>query len=102
MVPQRVFKQPSTRSGERTNAGKSDPAMSERCERTRPGPDRIIEPWKGPATELLIAGSVLLLALAAQWILATLVPGTNYYGVEDRMAQATTLAAFRFAGYFDV
>ena len=76
--------------------------MSERCERTRPGPDRIIEPWKGPATELLIAGSVLLLALAAQWILATLVPGTNYYGVDGKMAQATTLAAFRFAGYFDV
>src|SRR5262245_37144991 len=57
------------------------------------------EPTKVSAAEIVIAGAALL---AAQWVLATLVPGTNYYGVDGKMAQSAAIAAFKFAGYFDV
>jgi hypothetical protein len=52
--------------------------------------------------EVAIAGSALLIAMAAQWILSTLIDGTNYYGLDGKLAQSAVLTAFKFGGYFDV
>jgi len=53
-------------------------------------------------SELLIAGSALLLLLAAQWILSSVILATNYYGGDGKMVQSAVLTAFKFGGYFDV
>src|SRR5262245_1985691 len=57
---------------------------------------------RAPGAEILIAVAALLLRLAAQWILSTTIRGTNYYGIDGKMAQAAAITAFKFAGYFDV
>ena len=54
------------------------------------------------ATELMVAGLALLALLVAQWMLSSAIPGTNYYGNDGRMAEATILAALRFGGWFHV
>jgi hypothetical protein len=59
--------------------------------------------WSRAASkDLLIAGSALLMLLAAQWALSAAIHGTNYYGFDGKMAQATVLAAFKYAGLFQV
>src|SRR5262245_6412680 len=65
-------------------------------------PDRTAAVWRGAYAEILLAGTALLLALAAQWILSSTIRGTNYYGVDGKMVQSTILAAFKFTGFFDV
>jgi hypothetical protein len=54
------------------------------------------------SSEYLIAGSALLLLLAAQWILSSVIVGTNYYGGDGKMVVSAVLTAFKFGGYFDV
>jgi hypothetical protein len=54
------------------------------------------------SSEYLIAGSALLLLLAAQWILSSVILATNYYGGDGKMIVSVALTAFKFGGYFDV
>ena len=54
------------------------------------------------SSEYLIAGSALLLLLAAQWILSSVILATNYYGSDGKMVVSVVLTAFKFGGYFDV
>jgi hypothetical protein len=54
------------------------------------------------SSEYLIAGSALLLLLAAQWILSSVILATNYYGGDGKMVVSVVLTAFKFGGYFDV
>src|SRR5262249_153538 len=54
------------------------------------------------STEIFIAGSALLMLLAAQWALSSAIHGANYYGFDGKMAQATVLAALKYAGPFQV
>ena len=54
------------------------------------------------SSECLIAGSALLLLLAAQWILSSVILATNYYGGDGKMIVSVALTAFKFGGYFDV
>jgi hypothetical protein len=51
---------------------------------------------------VLIATSALVMLLLAQRVLSSVIQGTNYYGIDGKMAQSVALAAFKFAGYFDV
>jgi hypothetical protein len=52
--------------------------------------------------EILIAGFALVALLAAQWMLSAAIQGTNYYGVDGKMAQATILTVFEFGGRFEI
>jgi hypothetical protein len=52
--------------------------------------------------ELVIAASALAMLLVAQWMLSMAIHGTNYYGLDGKMVQATVLDALRFGGLFDV
>src|SRR5262249_44134652 len=52
--------------------------------------------------EIALAGCALVMLLAAQWILSSVIIGANYFGFDGKMAQSVTLTAFKFAGYFDV
>ena len=45
------------------------------------------------SSEYLIAGSALLLLLAAQWILSSVILATNYYGGDGKMVVSTVLTA---------
>jgi hypothetical protein len=54
------------------------------------------------SSEVFIAGSALLLLLLAQWSLCHVILGTNYYGIDGKMAQSAVLTALKFGGYFDV
>src|SRR5260370_18105070 len=49
-----------------------------------------------------VAGFGLVAFLAAQWMLSSAIPGTNYDGGDGKMAQATILAAVKFSGLFQV
>jgi len=40
--------------------------------------------------------------LAAQWIVCSVIPGSNYYTLDGKMVQSVVLTAFKFGGYFDV
>jgi hypothetical protein len=51
---------------------------------------------------LIVAGFALLMLLVAQWLLSIAIHGTNYYGWDGKMAQATILAALNFGGVFEV
>src|SRR5215472_15419627 len=53
-------------------------------------------------TEPMVAGLALLALLAAQWMLSSAIPGTNYYGNDGKMAQATVIAALKYGGFFQV
>jgi hypothetical protein len=52
--------------------------------------------------EVVVAGSALLVLLAAQWILCRIMPGSNYFGQDGKMAQSVLLTALRFGAYLDV
>src|SRR5215470_6240164 len=54
------------------------------------------------AFELVIAASALAMLLVAQWMLSMAIHGTNYYGLDGKMVQATVLDALKFGGLFDV
>jgi len=54
------------------------------------------------SSEFFIAGSALLMLLAAQWILSTAIHGANYYGFDGKMAQATVLGALKYGRLFEV
>jgi hypothetical protein len=54
------------------------------------------------STEIFIAGSASVMLLAAQWALSSAIHGTKYYGFDGKMAQATVLAALKYAGPFQV
>jgi hypothetical protein len=53
-------------------------------------------------SELVVAGFALVVLLAAQWMLSTAIQGTNYYGVDGKMAQATVLTSLNFSVPFNV
>ena len=65
-------------------------------------PDRVNTWPRLASSECLIAGSALLLLLAAQWILSSVILATNYYGGDGKMIVSVALTAFKFGGYFDV
>jgi hypothetical protein len=65
-------------------------------------PDRVNTWPRLASSECLIAGSALLLLLAAQWLLSSVILGTNYYGGDGKMIVSAALTAFKFGGYFDV
>ena len=52
--------------------------------------------------ELAIVACALLALLAAQAMLCAAILGTNYYGVDGKMAQATILTAFEFGAPFSL
>src|SRR5262245_43420248 len=52
--------------------------------------------------ELAVVGFALVALLAAQWMLSAAVQGTNYYGVDGKMAQATILTVFEFGSRFEI
>src|SRR5262245_10520055 len=52
--------------------------------------------------EIVVAGSALLMVLAAQWILSNAIHGTNYYDGDGKPVVATIVTAFRFGGVFHV
>jgi hypothetical protein len=68
--------------------------------------------FKGPETsangrlsrwsELFIAALALIALLAAEWILALAIPGTNYSQGDGKMAQAVILTAVKYGGIFDL
>ena len=54
------------------------------------------------SAEFALAAAALLMLLGAQWMLSAVIVGTNYYGVDGKMAQSAVLTAYKFAGYFDI
>src|SRR5215471_14924178 len=52
--------------------------------------------------ELAVAGFAFLTLLVAQWMLVTSIHGTNYDGLDGKMAQATILAAVNFTAPFQL
>jgi hypothetical protein len=55
-----------------------------------------------PFSELVLVAIGFAGLLAAQALLCATIHGTNYYGVDGKMAQATILAAFQFGAPFSV
>jgi hypothetical protein len=53
--------------------------------------------WTAISSESAIAAFALLALLVAQWMLSSAIHHTNYTGSDGKMAQATILAAMRFA-----
>ena len=58
--------------------------------------------WASKSFELIVAGFALVGLLLAEWMLASAVYGTNYFGVDGKMAQATIIAAVKFSGFLQV
>jgi hypothetical protein len=52
-------------------------------------------------TGAIVAGFALLALLIAQRMLSTAIHGANYYEWDGKTAQATILAASKFAGLFN-
>ncbi len=50
--------------------------------------------------EILVASFALLALLGAQLMLSAAIQGTNYYGVDGKMAQAVILTVFEFGDRF--
>jgi hypothetical protein len=65
-------------------------------------PHRTVASAPNALSDGFIAFTALLLLLLAQWILCHVILGTNYYGIDGKMAQSVVLTAFKFGGYFDV
>lgn len=63
---------------------------------------RAAEKRTTPGLEFLVAGFALLVLLGAQWMLSAAIEGTNYYGVDGKMAQVTVLAVFEFGSRFEI
>src|SRR5947209_299973 len=53
-------------------------------------------------SEFIVAAVAIVALLAAQWMLSTAIHGANYYGWDGKMAQATIIAALKYAGLFHV
>src|SRR5215211_2211962 len=68
----------------------------------RAEPSQTAELSRVTAAEIFVAGSALLMLITAQWILSSTITGTNYLGLDGKGVQSVVLAAFKFAGYFDV
>jgi hypothetical protein len=58
--------------------------------------------WASGRSEIVVAGCALLMLLTAQWIICRALPGSNYYTLDGKLAQAVVLTAFKFGAYFDV
>jgi hypothetical protein len=58
--------------------------------------------WASNSFELIVPGFALVGLLLAEWMLASAIYGTNYFGEDGKMAQATILAAMKFSGFFQV
>src|SRR5262245_11170165 len=54
------------------------------------------------SVELIVAGLGLIGLLAAQWVLTTAIPGTQYSQGDGKMAQAVIHTALKFSGIFHV
>jgi hypothetical protein len=54
------------------------------------------------STEVIIVSVAIAALLAAQAVLSAAILGTNYYGVDGKLAQATIIAAFKFGIPFTV
>src|SRR5262245_35860147 len=54
------------------------------------------------SSEWVLVGFAMLALLAAEAMLCAAILGTNYYGVDGKMAQATILAAFKFGAHFSI
>ena len=52
--------------------------------------------------ELFIASIAFLGLLASQLLLSRVIPGSNYYGVDGKMAQSTILSMLMFGSPFDI
>src|SRR5205823_8284376 len=52
--------------------------------------------------EWVLVGIAMVALMAAEALLCATVLGTNYYGVDGKMAQATILAAFKFGAPFSI
>src|SRR6266481_7071961 len=53
-------------------------------------------------SELIIASFGLFILLAAQWILTSAIPGTQYSQGDGKVAQAVIRTALKFGGIFDL
>jgi hypothetical protein len=53
-------------------------------------------------SEIIVAALAIVMLLVAQWMLTVAIHGSNYYGVDGKMAQATILAALKYSGLFQV
>lgn len=53
-------------------------------------------------SELIIASAALGLLLAAQFLVSKAIHGTNFYGVDGKMAQATAIAMLKLGSPFDI
>src|SRR5262245_18343692 len=53
-------------------------------------------------SEFIVAALAIIMLLVAQWMLTVAIHGSNYFGVDGKMAQATILAALRYSGLFQV
>jgi hypothetical protein len=56
----------------------------------------------GAFFEPVVAASALLMLLTAQWMLSGAIPGTQYSGIDGKIAQATIMAALKYAAPFVV
>jgi hypothetical protein len=63
---------------------------------------RIAQDSASRTYEFAVAGFALLVLLAAQWTLSSIIHGTNYDGVDGKIAQATVLAAVKFSTAFQI
>src|ERR1700719_2290053 len=53
-------------------------------------------------SEWVVVGIAILALLAAEAMLCSTILGTNYYGVDGKMAQTTALAVFKFGVPFGI
>jgi len=51
-------------------------------------------------SEFIVAAVAIVTLLTAQWMLSTAIHGSNYYGFDGKMAQATVIAALKYSGLF--
>jgi len=64
--------------------------------------DRGAAPFGTLLSEVVLAGSALLILLVTQWVLAKAAPGANYFGLDGKLAQSLATTAFEFAAVFDM
>ena len=53
-------------------------------------------------SEFVVFAFAVIALLAAQWMLSAAIQGSNYYGWDGKMAQATIIAALKYSGLFQV
>jgi len=64
--------------------------------------DRGAVPFGTLLSEVVVVGSALLILLVTRWVLLKAAPGSNYYGLDGKLAQSLATTAFEFADVFDV